>query len=140
MTVPHPESNIDKPVHGSCLCGAVQIDVTRFSGDLTYCHCTQCRKQSGHFYAAANVKLADIRIDGEEAIRWYAASDMAKRGFCTICGSVLFWQPNEGDYLSVMGGCLESPTGLTPDGHIFVADKGDYYTLDDGLPQHPQSD
>ena len=134
------DGHTDKHVHGSCLCGAVQFDVARFSRDMTYCHCTQCRKQTGHYTAAVNVKLTDIEISGKGALTWFAASDAAKRGFCATCGSALFWQPNDKDYLSVMGGSLDSPTGLTPIAHIYVADKGDYYTLDDGLPQYEQYD
>jgi hypothetical protein len=31
---------------------------------------------------------------------------------------------------------FERPTDTTIEMHIFVADKGDYYTIADGLPQH----
>jgi hypothetical protein len=34
-----------------------------------------------------------------------------------------------------MAGTLNEPTGLKAKGHIFVADAGDYYSIDDGLPQ-----
>lgn len=30
---------------------------------------------------------------------------------------------------------IDGPTGLTLREHIFVADKGDYYDIADGLPQ-----
>lgn len=131
---------MSETVKGSCLCGAVKLEIREFRDVVTYCHCTQCRKQSGHYYAAVNVLNENLTLSGDEAVRWYAASGIAKRGFCGTCGSVLFWKPNDANYLSVMAGCLDSPTGLVADGHIFVADKGDYYTLDDGLPQYPQSD
>ena len=32
-------------------------------------------------------------------------------------------------------GCIDEPTGLALERHIFVAEKGDYYDLRDGLPQ-----
>jgi len=31
---------------------------------------------------------------------------------------------------------LDGPTGLVLERHIFVAHKGDYYTIGDGLPQN----
>jgi hypothetical protein len=34
-----------------------------------------------------------------------------------------------------MAGTLNLPTGLEAKGHIFVAEAGDYYHIDDGLPQ-----
>jgi hypothetical protein len=42
--------------------------------------------------------------------------------------------------MSIHAGTLNGETGLTTRGHIFVADKGDYYEIADGLPQFPQSD
>lgn len=70
---------------GSCLCGAVKYEV---SGELpapTACHCTQCRKHSGHYEASM--------------------------------------------------GTLDTPSNTKLKMHVHVASKGDYYDLDDGLPQ-----
>ncbi len=106
---------------------------------VVYCHCSQCRKQSGHFYAATNVQDDSIDISGEEHVSWYEASDFAKRGFCKHCGSVLFWKHHELDYISVMAGAFDQPSGLHGESHIFVGDKGDYYEIDDGLPQYEKS-
>ena len=39
-----------------------------------------------------------------------------------------------------MAGSVDGDAGITLDRHIFVADKGDYYELNDGLPQYAQSD
>jgi hypothetical protein len=43
-----------------------------------------------------------------------------------------------GRHISIMAGTLDTPTGLSAVEHIFVADASDYYTIDDGLPQHAQ--
>jgi hypothetical protein len=37
--------------------------------------------------------------------------------------------------LSIFAGTLEAPTGLSLAGHIFCADKGDYYEIADDLPK-----
>jgi hypothetical protein len=37
------------------------------------------------------------------------------------------------------GGALDDPTGLRTERHIFVAHKGDWYEIADGLPQFPDS-
>ena len=121
---------------GSCLCGAVHFDVSGALRGVVYCHCSQCRKQTGHYYAATNVADSDIKVAGEDRITWYAASPFAKRGFCSVCGSALFWKHNKSDEISVMAGAFDQPSGLKDEAHIFVADKGDYYDIADGLPQN----
>jgi hypothetical protein len=39
------------------------------------------------------------------------------------------------DRIAVALGALDAPTGLKMAEHIFVADKGDYYDIADGLAQ-----
>ena len=124
---------------GSCLCGGVAFTIDQELEPIQVCHCSQCRKQSGHFYAATNVADADIVIEGRENITWYEASDFARRGFCKACGSLLFWKPRVDPYISVLAGSFDEPTGLAGQCHIFVGDKGDYYSIDDGLPQFEES-
>ncbi|TIW44446.1 MAG: GFA family protein, partial [Mesorhizobium sp.] len=65
---------------GSCLCGAVRFKTRGPLRGVIYCHCSQCRKQSGHFYAATNVPEGNITMSGAESITWYEASSFAKRG------------------------------------------------------------
>lgn len=124
---------------GGCLCGAVRFRTSGRLRGVVYCHCSQCRKQSGHIYAATDIKDAELEIEGADNLTWFAASDFAKRGFCSICGSALFWKRNGADVTSVMAGVFDQPSGLVAEAHIFVADKGDYYEITDGLPQYPRS-
>jgi hypothetical protein len=133
------EAGMSNNHSGSCLCGAVRFQTQGPLRGVIYCHCSQCRKQSGHFYAATNVADGDITITGTDNITWYEASSFAKRGFCMTCGSVLFWKPGQDAYVSVLAGSFDNPTGLEGECHIFVGDKGDYYTIDDGLPQFERS-
>ena len=123
-------------VTGSCLCGAVRLRIDGPMRPVSFCHCTQCRRQSGHFVAATAAADADMTIEGDESISWYAASDAARRGFCSTCGSLLLWKSKGSDRTSIMMGCLDKPTGVTGRKHIFCAEKGDYYEIDDGLPQY----
>lgn len=124
---------------GACLCGTVRFTVDGRAGKVSYCHCSQCRRQTGHYLASAGVADDRIAIEGLDNVTWYAASDTARRGFCATCGSMLFWRPAEGGHYAVAAGAFDSPSGLVEESHIFVADKGDYYEITDGLPQHPQS-
>jgi hypothetical protein len=121
---------------GSCLCGAVTFEVV---GDLPRpdaCHCRQCRKQSGHFFASTDVPRSALTISGQERLKWFRSSERVRRGFCGECGSSLFWDPVERDWIAIAMGAFDAPTGTRLRIHIFVAEKGDYYDIADGLPQN----
>ena len=120
---------------GSCLCGRIRLKINGMMRPVVACHCTQCRKQTGHYYAATNAPDEAIEIEGREHLKWFQSSDDAKRGFRAECGSALLWQYDRDDFTSILAGCLDMPTGLKLEKHIFVADKGDYYEITDGLPQ-----
>ena len=122
---------------GSCLCGSVKYEVQGPLRPVVYCHCTQCRKTSGHHVAASSAPRDSVKISGE--VRWYRSSATARRGFCPTCGGNLFWD-GPGENLSIMAGTLDDTSGLPSIGHIFVADKADYVKISDGLPQAAQDD
>ncbi len=118
---------------GSCLCGAVRFTVNAAAKGPSVCHCGQCRKQSGHLWSSAYAPEASITVTGP--VKWFEATPSAKRGFCPTCGSFLFWKAHDEDTMSFALGALDGPTGIKLEKHIFVADKGDYYDIKDGLPQ-----
>ena len=124
---------------GHCLCGSVRFRTKGPLREVIACHCSQCRRQTGHFYAATNVTNDTLTVEGAENVTWYRASDTASRGFCHTCGSALFWKGDGAGYTSIMAGTFDQPTGLTIGVHIYCADKGDYYEIDDGAPQFAQS-
>ncbi|MFB9151553.1 GFA family protein [Roseovarius ramblicola] len=124
---------------GSCLCGAVAFVISGPMRSITACHCHQCRKQSGHLWAATSVAEDDLTFEHDEGLTWYRASATAERGFCDICGSTLFWKPEGEARIAITAASIDEPTGLTLERHVFVADKGDYYVINDGLPQFPGS-
>ncbi|MDO9418946.1 GFA family protein [Pararhizobium sp.] len=124
---------------GSCLCGAVRLVTRGPLRDVSYCHCSQCRKQTGLYYASTNVSDADLEVEGADNVSWYYASKEARRGFCKTCGSALFWKLDGSSDTSIQAGAFDLPTGLTGASHIFCADKGDFYEITDGLPQYDKS-
>ena len=124
---------------GSCLCKAVSIEVDTELSEVEACHCSKCRKFSGHIGATTEIPLASLVIYGEEQISWYVSSEKARRGFCSCCGSSLFFDPldkTKHDWIGVYMGVFDTPTNTAMGLHIFVGDKGDYYQIDDDLPQN----
>lgn len=122
---------------GSCLCRAVRFEVTGALPPPDACHCTQCRKQSGHFFVSTDVARTALTVHGAEHVTWFRSSEKVRRGFCSTCGSSLFWDPIYRDTIGVAMGAFDTPTDTHLAIHIHVADKGDYYELVDGLPQNP---
>ena len=114
---------------GSCLCGAVTFEVTGELEEPDACHCTQCRKQSGHFWVSTAVAHSALALKGDDKLTWYRSSEKIRRGFCATCGSFLFWEPIGGKRLGVAMGAFDGPTGTHLEQHIFTANKGDYYDL-----------
>lgn len=121
---------------GSCQCGSIRFSLSERPTSPTACHCVQCRKQSGHYFASGNVPKAAVQIEGSNCLTWYPSSARVRRGFCSRCGSWLFWEPLQRDWTSVALGAIDGATGVRLERHIYVAEKGDYYDIGDGLPQN----
>lgn len=115
-------------MQGSCLCGGVVFEVTPPLRPVILCHCSQCRKQSGHLWAASAVPLDQFRLVQARTLAWHHASPQARRGFCTGCGAFLFWQPLGEDRISFAAGALDGPTGLAIGHEWHLEDAGDYYS------------
>ena len=125
-------------MQGSCLCGEITFQAEAAAREPAACHCTQCRKQSGHHWVSVQVMDSALKINGSP--RWYTSSPGVRRGFCPTCGSFLFWKSDADPDKGVSLGAVDGPTGLHLTRHIFVADKGDYYDIPDGVPQEEKED
>jgi hypothetical protein len=123
------------PRTGGCLCGAVRYAVHGVLRPVVACHCSQCRRTTGHFLAATAARHQDFKLLAQAGLKWYASSPGARRAFCAVCGSTLFWEGVGRDYISIAAGTLDDCTGLAIACHIHVADKGAYYHIEPGVPQ-----
>ena len=127
----------DKPQGhgGGCLCGAVRYEVRGKLRDALVCHCSMCQRTHGAPAPYSAARNDDLRLVESRGLKWYRSSENAERGFCQSCGASLFWRPLNADYTAIACGTLDQPSGVRSVAHIFLMDKGDYYTLTDGLPQ-----
>ena len=125
------------PSNCSCLCGALRYRVTGPLRPVVACHCARCRKTNSHYIASTSTPRDSAEIAG--GLRWFASSKTTRSGFFPVCGSNLFWN-GAGRNLSTQAVSFDSPIELALAGHIFTADKGDYYRIADGTPRAPNSD
>lgn len=124
---------------GGCLCGAVRYEVKGPLRNVVNCHCSMCQRLHGNFGPHSKARKANIRITNDSGLAWYKTSEIARRGFCRVCGSSLFWEPFKLDATGIIAGSLDGPTVLETIGHIFISEKCDFYEITDGLPQYPAS-
>ncbi|MBN8629783.1 MAG: GFA family protein [Rhodobacterales bacterium] len=122
---------------GGCLCGKVRFSTRGPLRDVVFCHCSQCRRQSGLYFAATSIGSDALTLSGSENITWYAASDLARRGFCASCGTILFWKPNAEPRYAILAGTFDHPDRLHPGYHVCTEGRPEFYQISDGLPQYP---
>ena len=132
-------NNIHKQTKGKCLCGKVQFEIHGKLRDIVNCHCSKCRKFHGNYGAYTNVKVENLIITKKKNLKWYKspADETANvhRGFCSECGSSLFWHPKDQPNIAIAAGSLDSPTNLKTIGHIWCSQRSDFYKIEDNLPQ-----
>lgn len=127
---------MDDQQTGGCLCGKVRFATCGPLRDVIFCHCSQCRRQSGLYFAATSVSEDRLALTGVENVTWFAASDFARRGFCATCGTLLFWKPNAEARYAILAGAFDRPECLHPGFHICTDGRPDFYQIADGLPQY----
>ena len=114
---------------GSCLCGAVQFEISGGFDAFFLCHCARCRKNSGSAHGA-NLFATTATIDwlsGEEAVASFALPDTRhERSFCSICGSALPLMQANGALLVVPAGSLDGPIDIRPTAHICCASRAEW--------------
>ena len=124
---------------GGCQCGAVRYEVKGVLRGVMNCHCSMCQRLHGIFGAYTKITDADLSLIEDRGLTWYNSSNTARRGFCRECGASMFWQPAGFATTSIAAGTLDHTIGLKTIGHIYTAEKSNFYEISDNLPQYPGS-
>ena len=111
---------------GSCLCGATRITAKTLNTHIGACHCGMCRKWGGGPLLAADCGT-DVLLDGEENVSVFDSSDWAERGFCSKCGSHLFYRLKHNKEYVVPVGIFDTDDALVFDQQIFIDKKPSLY-------------
>ena len=98
---------------GSCLCGAVKLELTADPSLVTHCHCSMCRKAHGAAFATyLNVERVHVRfVAGAENLTSYNSSGTILRKFCRTCGSNVEWSGHPGypEWMAIPLGLFDTP-------------------------------
>lgn len=132
-------SNVQKKTKGGCLCGEVQYEIYGELRDIVNCHCSKCRKFHGNYGAYTSIQVENLKITQQKSLKWYKSltdeTPNVHRGFCSECGSSLFWHPKDQPHIAIAAGSLNPPTNLKTMGHVWCSQIADYYKIEDDLPQ-----
>ncbi len=130
----------DAMIKGSCLCGAIQYQLTQRPGWAHHCHCSRCRKVRGAAFATNAFAPLDAfaYTRGEDRLRSYKPPEAERftHVFCEVCGSSLPFRNTAGGRVIIPMGSLDDDPGHAPDAHIFVGSKAPWFRITDSLPQH----
>ena len=128
------------PLHtGSCLCGAVQYELTAELGSIDVCYCQMCRKASGGPLATnAPVRSAAFHlIAGTELLCAHESSPGEKRHFCGRCGSPIYSAlAARPEVVRVRVGTINEPLSVRPAASYYTGSKCNWWEILDTLPRH----
>jgi hypothetical protein len=117
----------DMEHRGSCMCGAVRLSFRGGRG-VGACHCTLCRKWSGGPMLAVE-SHGRVDIEGEEHVTVFASSDWAERGFCSRCGTHLFYRLRSGELYAMPVGMLQDGPDWIFEQQVFIDEKPAWYAF-----------
>jgi len=118
---------------GRCLCDAVRFEAEGVSTEIHACHCGMCRRWSGG--PGMGVETKHVSFTGEESLSRYASSEWAERGFCTRCGTNLFYFLKEPGTYTLWLGAFDDQTPFALTQEIFVDEKPDSFAF---AGEHPR--
>ena len=110
----------------SCLCGAVTIVAVDVNPKFSVCHCQSCRTWGGAPFFAVQCGT-QVTFEGEENIKIYPSSAWASRGFCSECGTHLFYKIKASGEYNMPVGLFPDLKGLTMNMQYFSDARPSYY-------------
>ncbi len=123
---------------GRCECGGVRYRLSGHLRPVVHCHCTPCRRITGHHMAATATLRDDLHLESDATLSWYDRTEETRYGFCNRCGATMFWMATDKpSTISVAAGTIDQPTGLTAVLAIYTGEASDFHVLDADIESHP---
>ncbi len=123
---------------GSCLCGQVQFLAHLPSKWCAHCHCSMCRKAHGAGYVTwVGFEQGQVTFTlGADQLSWFESSAGAQRGFCSQCGSSMFFRSQRwSGELHIALGCFEGAIDRQPQANVFFDRHVEWMPIDNKLKQ-----
>jgi hypothetical protein len=125
-------------IRGSCLCGGIRYEYDGEIGEISLCHCSQCRKAQGSAFAAVSpIDSARFRIlAGADLLKEFRATPGKARVFCANCGSPIYSAKDDLPEIKRLRlGTVDTPFACSNIYHIFVGSKAPWLDFNDTHPR-----
>ncbi len=113
---------------GSCLCGAIHISAIKINKNIGTCHCGMCRNWSGGPFMVADCGI-DVSFTGEENLSIFNSSAWAERGFCSKCGTHLFYRLKKSKQYLMSVGLFDNQEMFVFYHQVFIDKKPSFYSF-----------
>lgn len=109
-----------------CLCGVTRFEVQLRNHEVAACHCSMCRRQTGG--PLMTIDIEDIHFIDQQYLSVFNSSEWAERGFCSICGTFIFWRTKDHSFANINVFTLEElPDDLDFNLEIYVDHQPAFY-------------
>lgn len=127
-------------MRGSCLCKAIEYEVSQLDSAIAHCSCHTCRKaHAAAFNTAASVQLNHFRwLKGEHLLKGYESSPGKTRFFCSNCGSHLIARRDGRDYVVLRVATLDDDPLITPEFQIWASHEVPWLSDGPEVMAHPE--
>lgn len=115
-------------ISGKCLCQAVSFTANAEGPHLGACHCSMCRKWGSGAFLEVECGTS-VRFEGEGNIAVYNSSEWGERGFCSKCGSNLFYRIKKSGSTGVAAGLIDDLSGFSMIAQVCIEEKPAYYSF-----------
>jgi hypothetical protein len=122
---------------GGCLCGDIRFRFAAPSLWCAHCHCSLCQRAHGApLVTWVGVKTDSLRFIAGHSLHWYRSSADSERGFCSRCGSTLFFRsarwPGE---THIVRSNIDGELDRQPSVHVHCESAADWFPFQDELPR-----
>jgi len=124
---------------GGCACGSIRYTAAIEDQDAYLCHCRMCQRATGGVSVPyKNLPKASVRWEREPD--YFASSPIARRGFCSQCGTTLTFEFIDGDVMDLTIGSFDEPRGFVPKHHFGAEGLHRAWLNTEGLPEKKTTD
>jgi len=128
------DENQVQSLSGGCQCGAIRFACDRPPENVHVCHCRMCQKAVGGPFAVICPVLKSAFRVTRGAFSWFDSSALARRGFCSSCGTPMIFEYPEYDDIGVLVGTFDRADAVPPVVQYGIESRVSWYA---GLPALP---